>query len=64
VTLAVSRVNPSVAKLMDTYHLTEVIGKTRFFSTNRHAIAAFGKETGQQTISETSPKKSSTKPKI
>jgi high affinity sulfate transporter 1 len=53
VTLAVSRVNPSVAKLMDTYHLTEVIGKTRFFSTNRHAIASFRKETGQQTISET-----------
>jgi MFS superfamily sulfate permease-like transporter len=64
VTLAVSRVNPSVAKLMDTYHLTEVIGKTRFFSTNRHAIGAFRRETGQQTISETSPKKSSTKPKI
>jgi MFS superfamily sulfate permease-like transporter len=47
VTVAVSRANPSVAALFRQYHLVELIGENRLYPTNRHAIAAFRRETGQ-----------------
>jgi hypothetical protein len=31
------------------YHLMELIGENRLYPTNRHAIAAFRQETGQET---------------
>jgi len=47
VTVAVSRANQSTAALLAHYHLLELIGEKRIYPTNRHAIAAFRKETGQ-----------------
>jgi SulP family sulfate permease len=47
VTVAVSRANQSTAALLAHYHLLELIGENRLYPTNRHAIAAFRKETGQ-----------------
>jgi len=49
VTVAVSRANQSTAALLAHYHLLELIGENRMYPTNRHAIAAFRKETGQGT---------------
>jgi len=49
VTVALSRANQPTAALLARYHLLEVIGKNRLYPTNRHAIAAFRKETGQAT---------------
>jgi high affinity sulfate transporter 1 len=49
VTFAVSRANQSTAELFKHYHLLELIGENRLYPTNRHAIAAFHKETGQGT---------------
>jgi SulP family sulfate permease len=46
VTVAVSRANPSITALLRHYHLIELIGENRLYPTNRHAIAAFRKETG------------------
>ena len=48
VTVAVSRANQSTAALLAHYHLLELIGENRLYPTNRHAIAAFRKETGQE----------------
>jgi len=45
VTVAVSRANQSTAALLAHYHLIEMIGENRLYPTNRHAIAAFRKET-------------------
>jgi high affinity sulfate transporter 1 len=47
VSVAVSRANPSTATLLRHYHLLELIGENRMYPTNRHAIAAFRRETGQ-----------------
>jgi sulfate permease, SulP family len=47
VTVALSRANQPTAALLARYHLLEVIGKNRLYPTNRHAIAAFRKETRQ-----------------
>ena len=47
VTVAVSRANQSTAELLAHYHLLELIGENRMYPTNRHAIAAFRRETGQ-----------------
>lgn len=47
VTVAVSRANPSTTALLRHYHLLELIGENRLYPTNRHAIAAFRRETGQ-----------------
>jgi len=49
VTVAVSRANRSTTTLFSRYHLLELIGKNRLYPTNRHAIAAFRRETGQAT---------------
>ncbi|MCJ7501117.1 SulP family inorganic anion transporter [bacterium] len=49
VTVALSRANQSTAALLAHYHLLELIGEKRLYPTNRHAIAAFRKETGQAT---------------
>jgi SulP family sulfate permease len=49
VTVAVSRANPSTTALFKHYHLLELIGENRLYPTNRHAIAAFRRETGQAT---------------
>ena len=49
VTVAVSRANQSTAALLENYHLLHLIGENRLYPTNRHAIAAFRKETGQAT---------------
>jgi SulP family sulfate permease len=47
VTVAVSRANQPTAALLARYHLLELIGKNRLYPTNRHATAAFRRETGQ-----------------
>jgi sulfate permease, SulP family len=47
VTVALSRANQPTAALLARYHLLELIGKSRLYPTNRHAIAAFRQETGQ-----------------
>ena len=52
VTVAVSRANPPAAALQRQYHLVELIGESRLYPTNRHAIAAFRRESGK-TTSET-----------
>ena len=49
VTVAVSRANQSTAALLAHYHLLELIGENRMYPTNRHAIAAFRRETKQAT---------------
>jgi hypothetical protein len=53
VTVAVSRANQSTVALLAHYHLLELIGENRMYPTNRHAIAAFRKETGQATLETT-----------
>ncbi len=47
VNVALSRANQSTAALLARYHLLELIGKNGVYPTNRHAIAAFRRETGQ-----------------
>jgi SulP family sulfate permease len=47
VTVALSRANQPTAALLARYRLMELIGENRLFPTNRHAIAAFRRETGQ-----------------
>jgi sulfate permease, SulP family len=47
VTVAVSRANQPTAAWFARYHLLKLIGENRLNPTNRHAIAAFRKETGQ-----------------
>lgn len=47
VTVAVSRANRETRSLLARYHLLQRIGENRLFPTNRHAIAAFRQETGQ-----------------
>jgi high affinity sulfate transporter 1 len=49
VTVAVSRANKPTAALLAQYHLLKIIGENRLYPTNRHAIAAFRRETGQAT---------------
>ena len=49
VTVALSRVNQPTAALLAHYHLLEKIGENRLYPTNRHAIEAFRRETGQAT---------------
>ena len=49
VTVALSRANQTTAALLLRYHLLELIGENRLYPTNRHAIAAFRKETEQAT---------------
>ena len=48
-TVALSRVNRSTAALLANYHLIELIGESRLYPSNRHALAAFRKETGKAT---------------
>ena len=55
VTVAVSRANQPTAALLTRYHLLELIGENRLYPTNRHAIAAFRRETGQATPETASP---------
>jgi len=49
VTAAVSRANQPTSALLAHYHLMKLIGEDRLYPTNRHAIEAFRKETGQAT---------------
>ena len=49
VTVALSRANQPTSALLAHYHLLELIGENRLYPTNRHAIAAFRRETGQAT---------------
>jgi len=53
VTIAISRANQSTAALLAHYHLLELIGEKRLYPTNRHAIAAFRRETGLVTVETT-----------
>lgn len=56
VTVALSRANPSTAGLLRHYRLLELIGKDRLYPSNRHAIEAFRRETGQATPEAAAPK--------
>ena len=47
VTIVLSRTSPNVANLLAHYHLLDLIGETRLYPTNRHAIAAYRHEHGQ-----------------
>ena len=47
VTVVLSRANQTTTALLSRYHLLGLIGEKRLYPTNRHAIAAFRKETGQ-----------------
>jgi MFS superfamily sulfate permease-like transporter len=47
VTFAITRANPRVPELLKTYELLDKIGEARLYPTNRDAIDAFSKETGQ-----------------
>jgi sulfate permease, SulP family len=49
VTVAVSRANQPTVAWLARYHLLELIGENRLYPTNRHALAAFRRETGQAT---------------
>jgi len=49
VTVALSRANQSTTALLAHYNLLELIGKNRLYPSNRHAMAAFRRETGQAT---------------
>ncbi len=49
VTVAITRANRSTSSLLGQYHLLKSIGENRLYPTNRHAIAAFRRETGQRT---------------
>ncbi|MEW6077901.1 MAG: SulP family inorganic anion transporter [Thermodesulfobacteriota bacterium] len=47
VTVAVSHASPSTLALLKKYHLLDLIGENRTYPSNRHAIAAYRRETGQ-----------------
>jgi MFS superfamily sulfate permease-like transporter len=47
VTVAISRANEPTAALLAQYHLLDMIGENRLYPTNRHAIAAYRKESGE-----------------
>ena len=47
VTVALSRTNQPTTDLLARYHLLELIGENRLYPSNRHAVAAFRRETGQ-----------------
>jgi len=47
VTLALSRANQPTTDWLARYHLLKLIGENRLYPTNRHAIEAFRRETGQ-----------------
>jgi SulP family sulfate permease len=49
VTVALSRANQPTSALLERYHLLELIGENRLYPTNRHALEAFRRETGQAT---------------
>ena len=49
VTVALSRANQPTSAWLARYHLLELIGENRLYPTNRHAIAAFRRETGEAT---------------
>ncbi len=53
VIVAMSRANQTTSALLSRYHLLELIGEKRLYPTNRHAIVAFRKETGQATPEKT-----------
>jgi MFS superfamily sulfate permease-like transporter len=53
VTVALSRANQPTSACLARYHLLELIGENRLYPTNRHAIAAFRRETGQATVETT-----------
>ena len=44
VILAVARANPQLPALLQRYHLLQLIGETRLYPTNRHAVAALRQE--------------------
>jgi len=44
VTVAISRANEPTSALLARYHLLDLIGENRLYSTNRHAIAAYRQE--------------------
>ncbi len=44
VILAVARANPHLPSLLQRYHLLQLIGETRLYPTNRHAVAALRQE--------------------
>jgi MFS superfamily sulfate permease-like transporter len=46
-TIAVSHASPSTLALLKKYHLIDLIGENRIYPSNRHAIAAYRRETGQ-----------------
>jgi len=56
VTIAISRANQSTASLLAHYHLLKLISENRLYPTNRHAIAAFRRETGQTMLKTTAEK--------
>ena len=47
VTVALSRANQPTSALLKHYQLLELIGENRLYPTNRHAIEAFRRETGE-----------------
>jgi high affinity sulfate transporter 1 len=47
VTVALSRANQPTSALLARYHLMPLIGENRLYPTNRHAVEAFRRETGQ-----------------
>jgi SulP family sulfate permease len=49
ITFAVSRADRSFRSWLERYDLIELVAPDRFYPTNRHAIAAFRRETGQAT---------------
>jgi sulfate permease, SulP family len=49
VTVALSRANQPTSAWLARYHLLDLIGENRLYPTNRHAIGAFRRETGQAT---------------
>jgi SulP family sulfate permease len=49
VTLALSRANQPTTDWLARYHLLKLIGENRLYPTNRHAIDAFRRETGETT---------------
>jgi len=53
VTFAVSRASRSFRSWMDRYELTDLIGESRFYPTNRHAAAAFREDPASVTNQST-----------
>ena len=44
VAFAVARANPHLRPLLQRYGLLELIGESRMYPTNRHAVAALGQD--------------------